>query len=260
MTGVMGVRLWCPLTPRAILSVWVSTAKCMLLLPKLVHNLEIFQFDCKMAFLHAKLCHDLYACPFPGFETSSPSKVLHILIALYSLCQAAYEFYILLMSLLLDFGLMCCAVDHGVFIGKWTTSPDSSIVMPPSGPLVLYVPLHVDDGLAITNSLSLYVWFLSVLSCCLHIIDLGPCSKFLSILIIHDHASHYLWLSSHVYVSTLLDEWNLASCKTASTPFPLGGPSSAVAPQNSLPDLSDADLVPSYQHLVGCLLYLAIAT
>lgn len=164
------------------------------------------------------------------------------------------------MSLLLDFGLMCCAVDHGVFIGKWTTSPDSSIVMPPSGPLVLYVPLHVDDGLAITNSSSLYVWFLSVLSCCLHIIDLGPCSKFLSILIIHDHASHYLWLSSHVYVSTLLDEWNLASCKTASTPFPLGGPSSAVAPQNSLPDLSDADLVSSYQHLVGCLLYLAIAT
>jgi hypothetical protein len=26
-----------------------------------VHDLEIFQFDCKTAFLHAKLCHDLYA-------------------------------------------------------------------------------------------------------------------------------------------------------------------------------------------------------
>ena len=40
--------------------------------------------------------------------------------------------------------------------------------------------------------------------------------------------------------------WNLVFCKIASTPFPLGGPSSAVAPQNSLPNLSDADLVSSY--------------
>ena len=67
-----------------------------------MHDLEIFQFDCKMTFLHAKLCHDLYAWPFPGFETSNPSKVLHILVALYGLCQSAYEFYILLMLLLLD--------------------------------------------------------------------------------------------------------------------------------------------------------------
>ena len=56
-----------------------------------VCDLEIFQFDCKTAFLHAKLRHDLYARPFPGFETSSPSKVLRILVALYGLHQAAYE-------------------------------------------------------------------------------------------------------------------------------------------------------------------------
>jgi hypothetical protein len=33
-----------------------------------VHDLNIFQFDCKTAFLHAKLRHDLYARPFPGFH------------------------------------------------------------------------------------------------------------------------------------------------------------------------------------------------
>ena len=32
------------------------------------------------------------------------------------------------------------------------------------------------------------------------------------------------------------------------------------APPNSLPDISDADLAPKYQHLVGCLLYLVVAT
>ena len=93
-----------------------------------------------------------------------------------------------------------------MFIGEWSSPPDPSIVMPSSGPLVLYVPLHVDDSLGITNSPSLYAWFLKVLLCRLHIIDLGPCSKFLSILIIRDRPQRRIWLSSHVYISELLDE------------------------------------------------------
>ena len=100
-------------------------------------------------------------------------------------------------------------VDHGVFIGEWAsgTVPDSLVSIPvDGGPLVLYVLLHVDDGLAITNSPSLYAWFLKVLAKHLLNVDLGHCSKFLSIIIIHDQPNHRLWLSSHVYVSELLDE------------------------------------------------------
>ena len=225
-----------------------------------VHDLEIFQFDCKTAFLHAKLHHNLYACPFPGFTVSNPSKVLRILAALYGLHQSAYEFYILIMSLFLDLGMIQCEVDHGVFVGEWTSSPDPSVIMPPSGLLVLYVPLHVDDSLGITNSSSLYSWFLRTLSTCLHIVDLSPCLKFLSILIIRDRVNRKIWLSSHVYVSKLLAEWNLTTCKSASTPFPSGSSPLPSVPINSLPDVSDADLVTRYQRLVGCLLYLAIAT
>jgi hypothetical protein len=225
-----------------------------------VQDYEIFQFDCKTAFLHAKLRHTVYARPFPGFPTSDPYNVLRILVALYGLRQSAYEFYILIMSLLLDLGMVRCEVDHGVFIGEWSSPPDPSIVMPLSGLLVLYIPLHVDDGLAITNSLPLYTWFLRILSTRLHIVDLGPCSKFLSILIIRDRVQRKLWLSSHIYVSELLDEWNMGSCKVANTPFPSVLSVLPTAPSNSLPELSDADLVPRYQRLVGCLLYLAIAT
>ena len=104
---------------------------CILLTWAVVHDLEIFQFDCKTAYLHAKLCHDLYTRPFPGFNTSSALKVLRILVALYGLHQSAYEFYILLMSLLLDLGMVHCDVDHGVFIGEWTSPPDPSIIMLP---------------------------------------------------------------------------------------------------------------------------------
>jgi hypothetical protein len=154
-----------------------------------------------------------------------------------------------------------CEVDHGVFLGEWTTSPAPSVSMPLDGqPLMLYVPLHVDDGLAITNSPSLYAWFLATLSQRLHIVDLGPCSKFLSIIIIRDRSRRKIWLSSHLYVSELLSEWNLMSCRHAATPFPSNIATSFTASPNSLPDISDADLVPKFQHLVGCLLYLAVAT
>ena len=224
-------------------------------------DLEIFQFDCKTAFLHAKIRHPLYARPFPGYTTSIPGKYLRILVALYGLRQSAYEFYILILSLLLEFGMVRCEVDHGVFFGEWTSSPDPSVDMPLDGaPLVLYIPLHVDDGLAITNSPSLYAWFLSVLSKRLLIVDLGPCAKFLNILIIRDRLGRRLWLSPHIYISELLEEWNLGACRPAVTPFPVNLPDLSSAPSNSLPAITDIDLLPQYQRLVGCLLYLAIST
>ena len=91
------------------------------------------------------------------------------------------------MSLLLSLGIVRCEADHGVFFGEWASLPDPSVTMPDDGsPLVLYVPIHVDDGLAITNLPSLYSWFLQTLANHLLIVDLGLCSKFLSILIIRD--------------------------------------------------------------------------
>ena len=226
-----------------------------------VRDLEIFQFDCKTAFLHAKICHPLFAHPFPGYPASDASKVLCILVVLYGLRQSAYEFYMLIMSLILSLGMIRCEVDHGIFMGEWTSSPDPSVVMPSDGSsLVLYVLLHVNDGLAVTNSQPLYAWFLSSLLVHLQIVDLGPCSKFLNIVIIRDRPNQKLWLSSHIYVTELLDEWNLATCRTATTPFPSNFSDLPPAPSNALPAASDVDLSPQYQRLVGCLLYLAIST
>ena len=146
-------------------------------------------------------------------------------------------------------------------MGEWTSASNPLVVMPADGsPIVLYVPLHVDDGLAITNSPTLYAWFLSSLSKRLQIVDLGPCAKFLNILILRDRPNRKIWLSSHVYIAELLDEWNLASCRTASTSFPSNFTDLPLPPPTSIPSISDADLVPQYQRLVGCLLYLAIAT
>ncbi|KAF8812146.1 hypothetical protein BYT27DRAFT_7031445, partial [Phlegmacium glaucopus] len=71
---------------------------------------------------------------------------------------------------------------------------------------------------------------------------------------------HHLWLSSHVYVTALLDKWNMLVCKSASTSFPYKITEVRLPPPNLLPEITDDELVPKYQQLVGCLLYLAIST
>ncbi|KAF8815769.1 hypothetical protein BYT27DRAFT_7024354, partial [Phlegmacium glaucopus] len=77
---------------------------------------------------------------------------------------------------------------------------------------------------------------------------------------IRDRPNRRLWLSSNVYVTALLDEWNMRSCKPASTPFPYKITEMPPPPPNSLPEISDDELIPKYQQLVGCFLYLAIST
>ena len=128
------------------------------------------------------------------------------------------------------------------------------------GPLLLYVPIHVDDGLAITNSSALYQWFLKTLKKSLLIIDLGACSKFLSLLIICDRLNHCLWLSSHVYIAELLHEWNLTTAKFLKTPFPSNISDQHPVPTNALPQIPDDELTTQYQCVVSCLMYLAVTT
>ena len=175
--------------------------------------------------------------------------LVKIVAALYGLRQSAYEFYMLFFPLLSGLGMVRCDVDHGVFFGEWVKSPDPSILMPSDGsPLILIVPIHVDDGLGITNSTQLYLWFLRMLGKNLHIIDLGACSKFLSILIIHNRAKHQLLLSSHLYVAELLAEWNMAQCKMAPISLPI------LPPKTLLKDNQpDDDVKPKYQRLLRCL-------
>ena len=142
-------------------------------------DLKIFQFNCKTAFLHTKLCYDIYSHSFPGWPVSKPGCVLKIIATLYRLWQSAYEFYMLFFSLLSDLGITHCDADHGVFYSKWKQSLDPSVPMPgDESSLVLIVPIHIDNSLGITNSIQLYQWFICSLSKKLHVVDLGKCSAY----------------------------------------------------------------------------------
>lgn len=116
------------------------------------------------SFLHCRLCMELYCKQIPGHPLPDPSKVLHLLVALYSLRQSAYEFYMLLLRCFTALGMRHCEVDHAVFYGSWDIPPHPSIPsLPNKTPLFAFIPVHVDDGLVVTNSLPLYCWILSEL-------------------------------------------------------------------------------------------------
>jgi len=225
------------------------------------NDLHIMASDVKTAFLHCRLRSDIYCKQIPGQpRLSNPGAVLRILVALYGLRQSAYEFYMLLLRSFQALGMQRCDVDHAVFYGTWTTPPDPSIPsLPDATPLFAIIPVHVDDGLIVCNSLPLYSWIITQLQKSIEIVDMGPASLYLGIRITRDRPRRKLWLSQRSYCIELLRVWNLSNCTTASTPMVIK-PYLLPPSQTALPDVKDDDVKPLFQKLVGSLIYLAIST
>ena len=189
--------------------------------------------------------------------------VLRLLVALYGLRQSSYEFYMLLLKIMTCLGLICCEVDHAVFSGWWTSPSHPSIPMPSNGePLMLLIPVHVDDGLVATNSIPLYHWFIAELCKEIEAVDLGLASLYLGIRIIRDCPRCKLWLSQKAFITDLLATWNLtpSNCHALSVPLCHKLHTLPVALPNSLPDIPDIDIKVNFQRLVGSLIYLAVCT
>ena len=153
-----------------------------------------------------------------------------------------------------------CEVNHAVFVGTWSSPPDPSIpALPDNAPLFAIVPVHVDDGLVICNSLSLYAWIIAELQKTIEIIDMGPASLYLGNRITHDRPRWKIWLSQWSYCFELLRVWNLSNCTPASTPMS-SKPHFLEPSPNALPEVKDDDIKPLFQCLVGSLIYLAVCT
>ena len=158
-------------------------------------------------------------------------------------------------------GIVCCKVDHAVFCGCWSMPLDPTILMPPNGDdLLLMVPVHVDDGLAVTNSTPLYTWFIAELSKELEVVDLGPVSMFLAIHI-HCNCTHQnFFISQKSFITDLLDTWNMSNCYPLPIPLHHKLHELLTVLPNSLLDIHDKDITVNFQQLVGSLIYLAMCT
>ena len=218
-------------------------------------------FDVKTAFLHTKLSTVIFCKQIPGFLETDSSTVLRLLIALYGLKQSSYKIYMLLHKLMTHLGMTHCEVDHAVFYGSWSSLPADTIPMPSNGDnLILMVPIHVDDGLVITNSIPLYTWFLSKLSKELEVVDLSPISMFLAIHIHHDRPCRKLYLSQKSFITDLLDTWNMSASHPSPVLLRQKLHELPPLPLNSIPNVHDNDIKVNFQRLVGNLIYLAVCT
>ncbi|KAJ2921133.1 hypothetical protein H1R20_g15960, partial [Candolleomyces eurysporus] len=222
---------------------------------------ELYVFDIKQAFTHSKVREEVYCRQIPGFPESDPKLVLKLCVALYGLKQAVFKWYCLFLKALLSIGLRRSEVDHAYFIGVWRQSPDpETIPMPSDGsPLRLLVPIHVDDGLASTNSTALYLWFLREFKGCgIEVVDLGIASMYLGARIYRDRANRRLWLSQSPFITTLLEDWKMYPCNPAKVPLetmPFDMPDSKTSVLTD--HMPYQDLTKAYQSLVGSYQYLA---
>ena len=95
--------------------------------------------------------------------------------------------YHVLKSVLEQFSLHCCEIDHSVFYGVWTSPPHPIINMPADGsPLCLLLSIHVDDRVAATKSVELYMHFILYLNSHFTMSNLGPICCFLGITVDYD--------------------------------------------------------------------------
>src|SRR5271168_2717128 len=227
------------------------------------YDLEIMSFDVKTAFLHARLPYDIYVKQIPGYPEPDATTVLRLLVALYGLKQSSYEWHKLLSSTLATLGLARCEADHAVFIGRWTIPPHASIPLHLSkDPLLLMIPIHVDDGLVVTNLLPLYNWFVLEISKTIEFICLGPVlnTRYLGQRIIRNRSNKTIQLSQSDLIIALLDNWGLTESKMSNVPLHHNPSNLPPCSPNSCNDIPDDKILLSYQRLVGSLTYLAICT
>ena len=225
------------------------------------YDYELLTFDVKTAFLNAHLPNEIYCKQIPEFPEKDPTLVLLCIRAIYGLKQSSREFYKLLRSTLEGIGLTCCEVDHGVFYGRFSTPPDDTIPMPSNGTdLFIIIPVHVDDGLAATNSIPLYSWVIARMNEKFTTIDQGAAALYLGIRIVRDRKQRKLWLSQKALITDLLETHNLLDAHASSVPLHFNLSSPPPLAPNALPDIHDNDIKVYYQRMVGSILYLALCT
>ena len=135
--------------------------------------------------------------------------------------------------------------DHALFIFNRTWG--SSLVH-------CLLAMHIDNGLAGSNSDDFLSFIKSEINKQFGIKDLGPLKTFVGIQFERDHLAWEIWIHQEMYIDSLLAEHDLMSCNAIITPldpsFPLG------CEEATYPVVDN--LTHAFQHLIGSLLFLQL--
>lgn len=216
-----------------------------------LNNWELDAFDAKRAFLLGKLTEDIYMRQPPGFERFAAYGgllVCHLLLLLYGLKQAAYDWYELLREVLTHLGFLRIEADYAVFIYDHVNAEGERIIC--------IIAWHVNVRLAAASNCPFLIWIKGQIAQRFGITDLGPVSKHLGIQFKQNRTTCELWMHQTNYINYLLKEHGMLGCNSVMLPmdphFPFGRDT------DMHPHIEN--LTSEYRKVVGELLYLAMYT
>lgn len=214
-----------------------STLKILLSLAGRMKH-QVVHFDAKTAFLNGELEEEIFMKQPPGFkQTGSEDLVCHLRRSLYGLKQSARNWNRKLHDVLTSISLIQSEHDPCLYTCKHKDN-------------VLYVIVHVDDILAVSNQEKIIQSLESKLNSHFEIKNLGPVTSYLGVRI--SQRGNYYFLDQEKYITSIISDFDMQNANKADIPL-------------SVSYLKDgkSDLLPTntqYRKAIGCLLFVAVNT
>ena len=201
-----------------------------------VKGWELHQMDVQNAFLHGDLEEEVYMKLPPGFKSTHPNQVCKLKKSLYGLRQAPRCWFAKLSTALLDFGFRQDRADYSLFTYV-------------SGASVLYVLVYVDDLIIGGSDPQLTSKFMTYLSECFHMTDLGPLKYFLGLEV--SCSKQGIYVCQRKYALDVISDSGMLGAQPVDFPMEQN--------HNLAKDAGEVFRHPDkYRRLVGRLVYLVI--
>ena len=166
-----------------------------------LRQLRVEHWDIVSAFLHGEIDDvDVYMKQAEGFDDGT-GRVCHLKKALYGLCQAARQFYILMDDILQTVGYTRLSADWAIWF-----APDGS-----------YIACHVDDMAAAGKSAQDLIRVKTEIRKRLELKDFGLLQRYLNVNV--ENGGPVFYLPQVDYIDKVLEEFNMTQAFSSSTPM-----------------------------------------
>lgn len=196
---------------------------------------QVYQYDFKTAFLNGNLSEEIYLRPPPGVTLNG--KVYRLRKSLYGLKQAAYVWNKAVHESLLKGGFIQSRFDPCVYIKRLNGK-------------AVYILIHVDDILAVTNSETMLRQSMDEIGRDFELKALGKATEFLGTTINRDNDGNFI-ISQPQHIERIIREAGQMDAKPSKYPIDTGY---YKLDGKELPDNFQ------YRKLIGMLLYVATHT
>lgn len=205
-------------------------------------NLLVHHMDVTTAYLNGILHNDVYMKIPEGVEVNETNKVCKLSKSLYGLKQSGREWNIKLDEVLQKIGFKRCQTDACVYVRN-------------EGGELNIIAVYVDDLLIVCSTELSLNKIKGQISSEFTMVDKGDCKYFLGIEI--KQTEEGISMNQEKFVGELLDTYQMSSCKNTYIPL---NPGIKLDKCDECTDQCKKIDGPTYQSLIGSLMYLAIST